>query len=52
MSDQVKMFIAAMGYLSLVYVMVRPGSQGPQIVTQLADGFANILKAATGGATW
>ena len=32
-----------------IMVMTRPGSKGPQFVKSLTDGYANIVKAATGG---
>lgn len=31
-----------------ILVMTRPGSKGPQFVTALSNGYANIVKAATG----
>lgn len=35
-----------------IMVMVRRGSQGPQLVTAMTNGFASVLGAATGGGTF
>jgi len=35
-----------------VMVLVRPGSQGPSLVKNMADGFANVLGKATGGGSF
>lgn len=39
-------------YLAVVFTMVRPGSQGPSLITALGNGFAGIITAATGGGAW
>lgn len=44
--------IIAIVWVALVFVLVRPGSQGPTFVTALTNGLVNSLKAATGGGTW
>jgi hypothetical protein len=46
--QDVKTFLVAIGYLSILYVLVRPGSLGPQIVISVATGFGNMIRAATG----
>lgn len=38
--------------VALVMVLVRPGSQGPTLVSNVTSGFANIIGKATGGGTW
>lgn len=35
-----------------IMVMVRPRSQGPNLVNAITSGFGNIVKAATGGGTF
>jgi hypothetical protein len=35
-----------------IMVMVRPNSQGPNLVSAVANGMTGMLKAATGGGTW
>jgi hypothetical protein len=39
-------------YAILIFLMVRPQSQGPTLVTNAADGLSNVIKAGTGGGTW
>jgi len=39
-------------YAIVVFLMVRPQSQGPTLVTNAADGLSNVIKAGTGGGTW
>lgn len=35
-------------YVAMVYVLVRPNSQGPQFVAQIGTSVANMINAATG----
>lgn len=39
-------------YVGLIFVMVRPGSQGPKLVDSFTTGLVNLAKAVTGGGTW
>lgn len=52
MGKDVGTFLVGSVYLAVLFVMVRPQSQGPQLVSNVADGFSNILKAGTGGGSW
>ncbi|HJP74926.1 MAG TPA: hypothetical protein VJ914_11690 [Pseudonocardiaceae bacterium] len=52
MGKDVGTFLVGAVYLSVLFVLVRPGSQGPTLVSNVADGFSNILKAGTGGGSW
>ena len=45
-------FIIAMAWVALVFVLVRPGSQGPSLVSAFGDSTSSLVKAATGGGTW
>lgn len=45
-------FLIAIVYLAAIFVLVRPGSQGPTLVNSLTTGTSNLVKAATGGGTW
>lgn len=38
--------------VALVMVLVRPGSQGPALVTSVGNGFSSIIGKATGGGTF
>lgn len=40
-------------YAGIVFTLVRPKSQGPDLVKATTDGLANLLKASMGaGQTW
>lgn len=39
-------------YLAVVFTMVRPGSQGPSLVSALGSAFAGLITAATGSGAW
>lgn len=38
--------------ISILFVLVRPGSKGPTLVTNVSKGLANLIKAATGGGSF
>lgn len=35
-----------------IFVLVRPKSQGPALVTNLTSGVASMVNSATGGGGW
>lgn len=39
-------------YLAIVFTMVRPRSQGPQLVTAGGNALSGLVKSATGGGTF
>jgi hypothetical protein len=39
-------------YVAVLFVLVRPGSQGPSLVTAVTGGMTNLMNAATGGGGW
>jgi len=39
-------------YVAIIFLLVRPGSKGPQLVNSFTSGIVNIMKAATGGGGW
>lgn len=45
-------FIAGVIIVAILFVMVRPGSKGPTLVTSVGNGMKGILSTATGGGTW
>jgi hypothetical protein len=49
-----KIFDVASGALvvAAIFVMVRPGSQGPTLVSNIGSAYSNVIKAATGGGSW
>lgn len=45
-------WLILIGYAAIIFVMVRPGSQGPALVTALGTGTAALVTASTGGGGW
>jgi hypothetical protein len=45
-------FLVGVVYLAILFVLVRPGSQGPTLVTNVSNGLTGLIKAGTGGGTW
>ena len=45
-------FLVGVIYLAVLFVLVRPGSQGPKLVNNVSDGLIGLVKAGTGGGTW
>lgn len=39
-------------YVAAIFVLVRPGSQGPKLVESLTQGTTSLVNAATGGGGW
>lgn len=40
-------------YAGIVFTLVRPGSQGPKLISTVGDSVSGILKTGTGaGQTW
>lgn len=38
--------------IAILFVLVRPGSKGPGLVTSVSKGLQGLLGKATGGGTW
>ena len=49
MSGKLGAAIVIFAYAIVLYLMVRPNSQGPNLVTSMANGVSNVIKAGTGG---
>ena len=45
-------WIALAFYLAIIFVLVRPGSQGPGFVTAAGNSVKGLITAGTGGGTW
>lgn len=45
-------FLVGIVYLAVLFVLVRPGSQGPSLVSNVANGLSGLISSATGGGTW
>jgi hypothetical protein len=52
MAKDLGAYLIGVVYLSMLFVMVRPGSQGPTLVTNVANGLTGLITAGTGGGTW
>jgi hypothetical protein len=45
-------FLIGILFVAAIFVLVRPGSQGPRLVDSITSGTVNLVKAATGGGSW
>lgn len=52
MERGVASFLTGLIIVSAIFVMVRPGSQGPTLVTGVSSGLAGLISSATGGGSW
>lgn len=52
MSQNIGTFLIGAVYLAVLFVLVRPGSQGPALVGNVAKGLTDLISAATGGGQW
>ena len=51
MSRDVGSFLTGI-IIAVLFVLVRPGSQGPKLVSGVSSGLAGLVNAATGGGGW
>lgn len=52
MSRNIGAFLTGIIILAALFVMVRPGSQGPSLVSGVSSGLKGLITASTGGGTW
>lgn len=45
-------FLIIIAWVALFFVLVRPNSQGPQLVSGFTGSVVNLVSTATGGGTW
>jgi hypothetical protein len=45
-------FITGIIIIAILFVMVRPKSKGPTLITSVSKGIQGILGKATGGGHW
>lgn len=50
--SKVGAFIVIFGYVLVLFVMTRPGSQGPQLVGNFGSSIASVITAGTGGGSY
>ncbi len=48
MKDQAFTLIAAVIYIAILYVLVRPGSDGPQLVDTIFSTFSDLVRGVAG----
>lgn len=48
MSDKIGFFIVAIIYIAILYVLVRPGSNGAQTIQTITSTFADLVRGVTG----
>jgi hypothetical protein len=39
-------------YAIVLFLLVRPGSKGPNLVSAIGTSLSGVIKAGTGGGTW
>ncbi len=52
MSRDAGSFLTGIIIIAVLFVLVRPGSKGPDLVTGVSSGLAGLVNAATGGGGW
>jgi PRD1 phage membrane DNA delivery len=52
MKNEIGDAVMAIILVAALFLMVRPRSQGPGLITAFTNGFASILKTATGGGSF
>lgn len=45
-------FLTGIIIIAILFVLVRPGSQGPKLVAGVSGGLSGLVNAATGGGGW
>ncbi len=50
--DKVGEWLVLTVYCAMIFVMVRPGSQGPALVEAIGNSISSVTNAATGGGGW
>ena len=52
MKGTAQSFLAGIIIIAILFVLVRPGSQGPSLVNTVSGGLQGLIGKATGGGTW
>lgn len=52
MTGKIGAAIVIFAYVIVLFVLVRPGSQGPKFVKNVGAGISSVVRAGTGGGTW
>lgn len=46
--DSIFSLIAAVFYVAIIYMLVRPSSMGPNIINQVSSAFADLVRGSIG----
>ena len=49
MSRDVGAFLSGIIIIAILFVLVRPNSQGPKLIQTVSSGLASLVSSATGG---
>jgi hypothetical protein len=44
--------VVIFAYAIVLFLLVRPGSKGPSLVSSTGGALSSVIKAGTGGGTW
>ena len=45
-------FLTGIIIIAILFVLVRPGSKGPDLIKSVSSGLQGLIGKATGGGTW
>lgn len=45
-------FLTGIIIIAVLFVLVRPGSQGPSLIKTVSGGLSSLIGKATGGGNW
>jgi hypothetical protein len=51
-SRDIGSFLTGIIIIAILFVLVRPGSQGPKLVSGVSSGLSGLVQSATGGGSW
>ena len=52
MSRTAESFLTGIIIIAVLFVLVRPGSQGPALISGVSGALSGLVSAATGGGGW
>lgn len=52
MTGKIGAAIVIFAYAIVLFLLVRPGSQGPGLISATGSSLSGVIKAGTGGGTW
>jgi hypothetical protein len=52
MGGKIGAAVVIFAYAIVLYLLVRPGSQGPGLISAGGTALKNVISAGTGGGTW